>query len=64
MDKKINIENINNSSDLLLTCAARINYLIGFTEKLHEIIITQNNQIARLEQDVRELGGFKPIGDK
>ncbi len=64
MIEKINIENIDNSGELLLTCAAKINYLIDFNRKLYEIICTQNNQIARLEQDVRELGGFKPIGDK
>ena len=64
MIEKINIENIYNSGELLLTCAAKINGLVDFNKKLYEIISTQNNQIARLEQEVRELGGFKPIGDK
>lgn len=64
MIEKINIENIDNSGELLLICAAKINGLIDFNRKLYEIISTQNNQIARLEQEVRELGGFKSIEDK
>lgn len=64
MDKKINIENIDNSGELLLICAAKINGLIDFNKKLYEIISVQDNQIAQLEQEVRKLGGFKPIGDK
>lgn len=50
MIEKINIENIDNSGELLLICAAKINGLIDFNKKLYEIISTQNNQIARLEQ--------------
>ena len=42
----------------------KINELVDFINKLYEINCIQNNQIARLEQEVRELGGFKPIGDK
>ncbi len=55
------VENIGMDNKTLFE---KINELVDFINKLYEIISTQNNQIAKLEQEVRELGGFKLIGDK